>query len=181
MQQPPFEQKMPMEGAGPQQPAASQGAPQAKAQADRKATREVPRDQIQKAMQVASEAMYTALYKTKGIGRSVMKMISPEDKVGSTAKAATAFLSNLSKQTGMPERIAVPMVALAADEIMSLAESANGITYSEQEAKQVVITAAELTMSAYGVPPERAEELARNSDKGTLQKAESAYKETLDG
>lgn len=177
--QPPSQKKMPMPGAG-EAPQASPQAMAGKAQADRKATRQVPREQLQAALSKGAEGVAAALYKNEKIRDSVVGMISAEDKVGSTAKATTMMLSNLNKKLQLPERIMPALTTLAADEVMQLAE-ATGVEYSEQEAKQVLMTATEIVLNSYGVDPERAKQLASSADKSTLQKAESTYKEALNG
>lgn len=177
----PSQQKMPIPGAGQPQP---QGSPQAMAgsqQAERQSQRQVPKEQLAKALQTGADAVSKALYGNKKIRQAIMGMIRKDDKVGSTAKATTMMLSNLNKKVNLPPRTMVPLVTLAADEVMIAAEAANRAEYSEQEAKQVIMTSAEIVLKAYGVGPEQAKQLASRADKSSLQKAESTYKETLNG
>lgn len=182
MQQPPFEQSMPMpEGQPPAEPAASQGAMSAKAQADRKATRDVPYEQLNAAMQKGAEAVAQGLYKNRQTSNAALKMINDSEKVGSTAKAVTMFLSEINKRAQLPERIMVPLAMMTADELMEMAEQSGRAQYSPEEATQVALTTAEMIMRSYGVEPERAAQLAQQASQQDLQMAESAFNQALNG
>lgn len=172
---------MPIPGApqAPQAPMASQGAMGASQQAERKATREVPTDQLNAAMQKGAEAVASALYQNRKTSQASLKMIREEDKIGSTAKAATLILSEINKQAQLPERIMVPLAIMTADELMDMAEQGNRAKFSEQEAQQVALTTSEMILTAYGVPQERAAELAQQASQQDLQKAEDAFNTAL--
>jgi hypothetical protein len=172
---------MPIPGAGQQGPMASQQAMGASGQATRKSTREVPREQLDAAMRQGADAVAQALYGTKEIGKAAMQMIQESDKVGSTAKAATQLLSEVNKRAQLPERIMVPLAIMTADEVMDMAEQANRTTFSDQEAQQVVLTTAEMVLQSYGVPPERAQQLAQQASQQELKQAENAFNSALDG
>lgn len=170
---------MPMPGAGQPQPQASTGAMAASGQAERKATREVPTEQLNAAMQKGADAVAMALYQNKQTSKASLQMINEDDKVGSTAKAATMLLSEVNKRAQLPERIMVPLAIMTADELMDMAEQGNRATYSDQEAQQVILTTAEMVITSYGVPPERAAQLAQQASEQDLKKAESAFDKAL--
>jgi len=181
MMQPPFEQAMQMPGAGaPSQPMASPQAMNASGQATRKVTREVPREELNNALRTGAEAVAQALYKSPKVSKGAIRMISPdEDKIGSTAKSVTMLLSEVNKRAQIPERVMVPLTILTADEMMDMAEEAGRATFNEQEAQQVMFTAAEMILQAHGVPPERAAQLAQQASQQELKQAESVFNKAL--
>jgi len=113
------------------------------------------------------------------IGGAALKMINEQDKVGSAAKAATQLLSEVNKRAQMPERIMAPLALLTADELMDMAEETGRTTFSKQEAEQVALTTAEIVLKSYGVPQERAAELAQRVSREDLQRAENAFEQAL--
>lgn len=168
-----------MPSAGQQQPMASAGAMGSSQQATRKADRQVPAEQLNAAMQAGASAVAEALHGNRKIGGAALKMINERDKVGSAAKAATQLLSEVNKRARMPERIMVPLAILTADELMDMAEETGRARFSEQEAQQVALTTAEMVLTSYGVPQERAAELAQRASREDLQRAENAFEQAL--
>lgn len=160
---------------------ASPGAMAASNQAERKSTRMVPHAQLNAAMQRGAEAVSEALHKNRQVSNAAMKMINEQEKVGSTAKSVTMLLSNVNQRAQLPERIMVPLAMATADEMMEMAELSGRAKYSEQEAEQVMLTTAEMILASYGVPPERAAQLAQSASKKDLQRAEDAFNKVLGG
>lgn len=168
-----------MPGAGQGGPMASPEAMGASGQATRKATREVPREQLDAAMRACADAVAQALYENKQTSGAALKMVNEADKIGSAAKAATMLLSEVAKRTEVPPRIMVPLAILTADELMDMAEQSNRATFSDKEAQQVALTSAEMVLTAHGVQPERAAQLAQQASKSELQQAENAFNQAL--
>jgi len=113
------------------------------------------------------------------IGGAALKIVRPDDKVGSTAKTVVMLLSEVNKRAALPERLMPTLVLLTSDEIMVRAEQALDIEYSEMEAKQVMMTAGEMVFQMYGVSPSRAKQLGAQLGKDALAKAQQTYQEAL--
>lgn len=179
---PPMQQKMPM-GQPPAQPMASQGARGAVDQANRKQERgntpgATPKE-LNALMAQAVNTTSKALYDSPKIQKSVLGMINKQEKVGSTAKAAVQFLSQMAEKAQIPPRIMPGLATMTMDEIMQLAEAKGVARYDEQEAMQVIGTGVEMILKVYGVSPEKAAEMGARMSKQDLQKGEQSYKAML--
>lgn len=134
---------------------------------------------LQQAYQRGATAASDALYSKKSkLRKSVMKMISKDDPVGSTAKAITMFMSGLATKATLPPRIMPSLAVETGLEIMALAEQ-EGVNFDSTTAQQTIVTMGEMILSAYGVSPEEAQRLGQQMGQQALAKAEQSYQELL--
>lgn len=124
-----------------------------------------------------------ALYQDEGMSEKILAMVSDEEKVGSTAKAAIMLVTEMDKKIDLDEDAIAPVTVFAADRLMELVEAdgRNGIEYSEMEAKQVIMTTMEGILTAYGSTPEDQAELAAQVGPEETQQYQKTYEETLNG
>jgi len=167
---PPSQPKPGMTGAAPNP--ASSGAARGQKGASRS---QADPAAVQKEMTRGLQGLSEALYSNEKTSAAVLKMVTPEDKIGSAAKAAMFTVSQIMEKGQLAERIAVPLIVVAADEIMQMAEAA-GNPYSEDDAKNVTMAAAEMMLSAYGVDPARAQAMAEQASPEDRAEMESVYK-----
>lgn len=169
--QPPSQPKPGMSGATAETasaPAPQQGAP--KTPADPAAVQQ----ELQRGLQGLSEALYS----NEKTSDAIIKMLSDSEKVGSAAKAAMFAATQIIQKAELAERVAVPLAVVAADEVMQMGD-AIGLEYSEEEAKQVTMSTAEMMLSAYGVDPEKARAIGETASPEMKKGMEDIYSGSL--
>jgi len=102
--------------------------------------------------QRASQALHNALYKNERAGRAVIAQLSPEDKVGSVARAAVLVLQQLDKQLNFSDAIIPLMIVTVVDRLLELADRVKKIKFSEQEMGAVVNAVTQGVKALYGPP-----------------------------
>jgi predicted nucleic acid-binding protein len=160
-------------GASPPQGPSSAVRAQQKSPAARSV--DAPLERVQAAFEKGLNGLAQALYANQKTSDAILSMVNAEEKIGSAAKAATFATAQVIEKLDIPERVAVPMVTAAADEVMQMAEEANIAQYSEEDAKNVVMASAEMMLQAYGVDATRAQELAEGMDPESKGKIEQVY------
>lgn len=126
-------------------------------------------------------AVGKALYQDSAMSDKILAMVSPEEKIGSTAKAVIMLITQMDKQLDLAERAIAAVTVFAADRLMELveADASIGIQYSEAETKQVVMTTIEGILEAYGVTPERSQQVAQQVGPEKTQEYGKLYQEGL--
>lgn len=98
----------------------------------------------------AIDGIKTALYKDKKVSDQFLKVIDPKKKTDSMTRAVILLVTELDKKLDLDSEVLPAMTAMAAGELMELAEAGHGITFSEIEQKQIVMAAFEGVLQAYG-------------------------------
>jgi hypothetical protein len=168
---PPSQPKPGMSGGAP----APSASPSAMGVKGNQRTQADPQ-KVQQELARGAQGVSQALYSNEQTSNAVLKMFRPEEKVGSTAKAAMMAASQVIEKAGIAERVAVPLAVMAADEVMQMVEATGQAQFSEPEAKQVIMSTAEMMLSAYGVSPERAQMLAEQASPEQRSKMEQVYR-----
>ena len=173
-QTPPSEPKPGMSGATAD-PAASGQAMGQKGAVRTEADPQAINNELGRGLQGIAEALFV----NEQTSQAVMNMVRAEEKVGSAAKAAMFVTAQVIEKAGIAERVAVPMVAHAADQVMQMADE-TGLVYSEEDAKNVIMSATEMMLDAYGVSPERARAIAEGASPEQRKGMEEVYKPVQD-
>ena len=160
--QSPAEEQMegePASAAAPQQGSQpGKGNPQIKAEFERGAT-----------------AVGKVLYQDSAMSDKILGMINEKEKVGSVAQAAVMTVTQIDKKLDLAERVIPALTIFTTDRVLELATEM-GIQFSDEEKKQAAMSAMELALTGYGVPQERAAQLAQSRSPDELKAAESVYK-----
>ena len=125
------------------------------------------------------KAIAEMLYKNEASSDAFLKSVKPNDKAGSTSKAAILLITEIDKKINLSERVLGVLSGIAAGEVMELAEAGHGITYSEKEQQQIVMTTFEGILQAYGVDPQHAANVAGQADEAQQKEAMSMYEGAL--
>lgn len=124
----------------------------------------------------AVTALHTVLYENEGTSQGIVDMLQPEDKVGSTAKAAILVIQQLDEKLDMGETV-IPEITLdVADRIIELAERGKGMEFSEKETQAVVGATWEGVMELFGVDESSYEELTQGMSDEEISGYEKEYK-----
>jgi hypothetical protein len=108
-------------------------------------------------------------------------MADEREKIGSVAKAVVQVVTEMDKRGDYPEEILAGLTAWTADAVMELVNEDPSVNmkFSEKEAHQVVMTATELLLDAYGVSQQDRAALGQGMAPEELTELDSLYKGTL--
>lgn len=166
--------------AQPPQPAPQQGMPPQEPQEQRP---DLEGPELEQAFEEAKAEVGELLYKNTDMSDRIIKMADKREKVGSVAKAVVLVVTELDKQVDFPEEVLAGITAWTADRVIELVteDASVDLEYNEKEAKQVVMTATELMLDAYGVTPEERQMLGQGMKPEQLSELDSLYKGALNG
>jgi hypothetical protein len=136
----------------------------------------VPIEKVREELARGANALSTALYSNEKTSAAVLKVVNEQDKIGTTAKAAVLAVTQTAEKAGIAPRVIPSLAALAVDEVISMA-SATGIEYSEDDSKKILMSAMEMTLSAYGVDEGKARQLAERASPEEKAQMENIYKQ----
>lgn len=174
------------QGGPPSQPKPGMtggGADPAAAMPGQKGAQRTPEDPqaIQNELARGIQGLSEALYGNEQTSDAVLKMLRPNKAVDTGAKAALFVATQVIQKAQIAERLAVPLVAIAADEVMQMAEQTGEFQYSEDDAKNLIMAATEMMLSAYGVDPARAKSIAESASPEQRAGMEEVYKPVMGG
>lgn len=156
---------------------ASPDAMGAAGQAARKLTRNIPQ-KLEPEFRKGVNAVAQALYNPQ-IMQPAMDMLNESEKVGSTAKAVTSILSQVTEKAMLVPRIMPTLTMASTKEFIDMAQESGAMEYSETEIQQTAMTALEMILNIYGVSEQEATRLAQQMTKQQLQNAETSYDQIL--
>jgi len=103
----------------------------------------------QQSYEESLELLSDALYKNEQASDALIKMINPESKVETAAKAVIMLVSNIDEKANVDESVFYTLTMEAADRLMELAET-QGMEFSEREVKQIAMASWEGIMGVFG-------------------------------
>ena len=132
--------------AGMQQARADAGSQSSVMDGEEKASPE-EQEEYEKAL----AAMHIVLYKNEKSSDQILNMLTPEDKIGSLAKAGMMVISQLDAKLDLDENIIAELTGDVVDNLVELGEQGKGFTFSEQELQAALGSTWEGVMQIYGV------------------------------
>tara|TARA_R110000803_G_scaffold47081_2_gene98486 strand:- start:120 stop:677 length:558 start_codon:yes stop_codon:yes gene_type:complete len=127
------------------------------------------------------QAVSRVLYEEEGVSDQILKMVNDKEKVGSAAKATVMLVTQVDKQIDLMEEAIAAVTAFAVDRLLELvdADARSKIEYSDDEAKQVMMTTMELILTSYGVTPEESQATHGDVPQEEIDQYGNLYQETL--
>lgn len=126
-------------------------------------------------MEKGVKAVSTVLFKEQGPADAFVKMLKPDDPVGSCVRASISLVTEIDNQLNLSERVMAPLAVFGAGELMEIGEAAHGMTFDEKTQKQIVTATWEGIMAAYGVAGEDAANFAGSTSEEEQNAAVQDY------
>ena len=122
----------------------------------------------------AEEILASSLYEGEAAD-GVSQMLTPEEKVGSVAKASMFILTALDNQHDFDETVIAQLTQDAVGRVIEIYEAQNGDEFSESEEQAALGSAWEGLMEVYGVSPNDYADLTQGLDKKGFRQIEQEY------
>lgn len=122
----------------------------------------------------ATRLMNDALYEGKA-AEGVAQMLTPDEKVGSVAKASAFAVTQLDAQHDFDDTVIADLTEDTVDKVVELYEAKTGDEFDENEQKAALGAAWEAVMGAYGVDADGYAELTAGLGKDGFRMYEDEY------
>ena len=138
-----------------------------------------PREQAELDRAVA--ALERILYESDNAGNSLMQQVSPEDKVGTAAKASILTVNLIDEQIDLDEIIVAQFTQEVVDRITELAEARYNMEYTERDLQATLGATWEGVMEMFGVDEADYQQFAGTFSEDQVSSLEKTHKEFLGG
>lgn len=125
----------------------------------------------------AMGALSKILYEDERTSASIVRQLTPEEKIGSVAKASMLTITQLDQKLDFDESIIAEFTQDVVDRIIDLYENVHSEEFSDQEMKQALGATWEGIMEVYGVDEEDYAELTAGLSDEEFEGYKSQYKE----
>ena len=102
-------------------------------------------------------------------------MLSPDEKVGSVAKAAMFALTSLDNEHDFDESVMAQITEEVADRVIEVYEAKTGDEFTEPESQAVLGSVWEGLMEVYGISPEQYADFTQGLDDKGFEGFEQEY------
>jgi hypothetical protein len=127
----------------------------------------------------AQEVLARALYSDDRMSNAVQQMLTPQEKIGSIAKATILVVKTLDDRYNFDEVVIPTLAQEATDRVLEIYEAKTGEDVSESEAKAIWGATWEGIMEVYGVDEEAYAELTAGMSDEQFGAYEAQYNELL--
>jgi hypothetical protein len=137
--------------------------------------------EAQKEYERAMEGLSRILYSNEEISNSIVDQVSPDDKVGSTAKVSMLVINQLDSKINMDTEVVAAVSQEAVERVTELAEARHNITYGERELQVIMGSVWEGVQGMFGMEPQEAEALMSGIGEEGLADLKGQYEGFLNG
>ena len=127
----------------------------------------------------AMKALSTVLYENEQTNSGIMKQLTPEERVGSIAKASILTVQQLDKKFDFDEVVIPELTKETVDRMIDLYEAKTGEEVSDQDAQHAFGAAWEGVMELYGGGEAEYAELTAGMSEDDFRGMEREYKQYL--
>jgi len=137
----------------------------------------------QKEYERAMGALYKIMYEDDSASNSLIGQLSPEEKVGSVAKASMLLITQLDDKLDFDEAIIAQMTEEVVDRVIELGEAKFGeeMSFTDNESQAALGATWEGVMQIFGVDEQDSEQLTAGMDKNQKSALEKQYEGALNG
>jgi hypothetical protein len=127
----------------------------------------------------AVEALGKVLYEDDRTSAGIVKQLSPQEKVGSVAKASALVVQQLDMKFDFDEVIIPQLTEETVDRVIDLYENVHGEEFGEQEVQGALGATWEAVMQMYGIDEEGYADFTQGMSEEDFRGYEKQYKQFL--
>ena len=135
----------------------------------------------QAAYEKALEDLHQVLYEDEARTAGFVKMLDPQDKVGSTVKTSVTLVKLMDEKSDLDENIIAELTVDIADRMIELGETAHDMQFSEKETQAIAGATWEGVMQLFGMDEGSMSQMTQGMSEEQLAGYEKEYKGFLEG